>query len=85
MLQAEDRLHRSGQQKPVTIYYLIAMGTIDEMIRAAILGKLASFEEVIGNTGDTIRTDLLGMTEEAALDQLRNALMDQRGELYGEH
>lgn len=76
MLQAEDRLHRSGQMKPVTVYFLIALGTIDEMIRAAILSKLASFEDVIGNTGDTIRTDLLGMTDEEALDQLRKTIME---------
>jgi SNF2 family DNA or RNA helicase len=30
--QARDRLHRIGQEKPVTSYILVAKGTIDEQI-----------------------------------------------------
>lgn len=36
MEQAEDRLHRGGQERPVTVYYLIAQGTIDEDMAEAL-------------------------------------------------
>ncbi|KAF1744236.1 hypothetical protein MXB_2963, partial [Myxobolus squamalis] len=32
LMQAEDRVHRIGQQNEVTIIYLIAKGTIDDQI-----------------------------------------------------
>ena len=37
--QANARLHRQGQQKPVTVHRLIAIGTIDERMAKAISGK----------------------------------------------
>lgn len=37
--QANARLHRQGQQRPVTVHRLIAVGTIDERMAAAISGK----------------------------------------------
>lgn len=36
MEQAEDRLHRGGQERPVNVYYLIAQGTIDEDMAEAL-------------------------------------------------
>ena len=36
MEQAEDRLHRGGQERPVSVYYLIAAGTIDEDMAEAL-------------------------------------------------
>lgn len=37
--QANARLHRQGQTRPVTIYHLISQGTIDEKMLAALQGK----------------------------------------------
>lgn len=37
--QAEDRLHRVGQERGVTIYYIINNGTIDERILEVLDGK----------------------------------------------
>jgi SNF2 family DNA or RNA helicase len=80
LLQAEDRHHRQGAEKPVTIYYLIAIGTIDEMIRDVIIQKLQASEEILGTTGDTIRGDLRGMSDEECLDELRRTLMEDEGQ-----
>jgi len=38
-LQLNKRLHRSGQTKPVMIHHLIAEGTVDEEVMAALKGK----------------------------------------------
>ena len=79
MLQAEDRHHRPGQTLPVSIYYLIALGSIDEMIRATVLSKLRDFENIIGNIGDNIRDELLGVSEADAMEALRKTLMEDEG------
>ncbi|KAL6076217.1 SWI/SNF-related matrix-associated actin-dependent regulator of chromatin subfamily A-like protein 1 [Balamuthia mandrillaris] len=44
--QCEDRAHRIGQKDPVDVLYLVARGTLDEMIWDLIEQKL----EVLGNT-----------------------------------
>lgn len=37
--QANARLHRQGQERPVTVYRLLAAGTVDERMAAALDGK----------------------------------------------
>lgn len=37
--QANARLHRQGQQHPVTVYKLVCTGTVDERAAAALAGK----------------------------------------------
>ncbi|CAD7974892.1 unnamed protein product [Amoebophrya sp. A25] len=49
--QAEDRMHRIGQTKPVTIDYLCAIGTLDERI----FGLLNNKEAVISTVLDGAR------------------------------
>jgi SWI/SNF-related matrix-associated actin-dependent regulator 1 of chromatin subfamily A len=41
LFQAEDRCHRIGQIQPVTIQYLVAKGTIDDIIWDMLNKKLA--------------------------------------------
>ncbi|KAH6558996.1 hypothetical protein KP509_1Z033000 [Ceratopteris richardii] len=38
--QAEDRCHRIGQSKPVTVYRLVTKGTVDEDIYSIAKRKL---------------------------------------------
>lgn len=71
LLQAEDRLHRFLQQNPVLIQYVIALGTADELIAAGCIGKLATFEQVIGKTDDGLRGSLEG-EEKSDMDILRD-------------
>jgi SWI/SNF-related matrix-associated actin-dependent regulator 1 of chromatin subfamily A len=69
LAQCEARLHRFGQKNPVLIQYMIALSTADELIREAVIEKLATFEAGIGKTDDGLRTSLEGKRE---LDVLRN-------------
>lgn len=51
-LQSEDRAHRIGQEHPVTYIDLIAPGTVDEQIVAALRNKMDIASEL---TGDQLR------------------------------
>lgn len=46
--QAEDRLHRKGQEKPVTIYELLATNTVEERIEAMLNHKEGLIGSVLG-------------------------------------
>ena len=49
--QATDRAHRIGQTKPVTVYRLIARGTVEERIIAMHRDKRALVASVLDGTG----------------------------------
>lgn len=51
--QAEDRCHRMGQTKPVTIYRFIAESTIEEGMAMVAKEKLNLEREVTGEDGDS--------------------------------
>lgn len=53
-MQAEDRTHRIGQKKAVTIYYLVAMGTIEESIVRMIDAKREVVNAAVGEGDRTI-------------------------------
>lgn len=46
-MQANARLHRQGQQKAVIIHHLIAKGTIDEQVMAALARKRLGQEDLM--------------------------------------
>jgi superfamily II DNA or RNA helicase len=51
--QAEDRVHRIGQEKPVFVYHLWIKDTVEERIFKILARKRAEFEEVIGGISNT--------------------------------
>ncbi len=50
--QASDRAHRIGQQRPVTIYRLVAKGTIEERILRLHAGKRDLADGLLAGTDD---------------------------------
>lgn len=66
--QREGRAHRMGQTKPVTVYNLIAKGTIDEYVASVLHRKSVNANEVLG---DSIRLAAEGISEEDIKSILR--------------
>jgi len=60
-LQAEDRAHRTGQDKPVNVYYLLSKGTIDEDMFEIISKKQAAIENAID--GKAVHADVAKLLE----------------------
>jgi SWI/SNF-related matrix-associated actin-dependent regulator 1 of chromatin subfamily A len=48
LLQAEARVHRIGQERSVTIYYLCALGSIDEVVRERVIDRLDTIGTLLG-------------------------------------
>jgi SNF2 family DNA or RNA helicase len=66
--QATDRAHRIGQTKPVTVYRLIARGTVEERILAMHRDKRALVSSVLDGTDVAARLstrDLLALLSAA--------------------
>jgi SWI/SNF-related matrix-associated actin-dependent regulator 1 of chromatin subfamily A len=52
-VQAEDRCHRIGQQKPVTVIRLVSKNTVDEDIYEMQQRKAKMSELIMSNNGDS--------------------------------
>lgn len=72
MHQAEDRTHRIGQTLPVTIYYLVAFGTIEEKIVLMIDSKREVANAVLGESERTL-------SEDGILDALLDGILETKG------
>lgn len=73
LLQAEARVHRIGQGKKVTYYYLIGLGTVDEVIRSRVIERLEHFVELMGGIGgdeDQLADDLGRKNEDELIAEI---------------
>ncbi len=80
LVQGEGRLDRPGQTNPVLCLYLVALGTIDEVIRDRIVGKLQVIDATVGAADKSFCADLK-LDEDDAFAALRESLREL-GEEY---
>lgn len=73
--QAEDRTHRIGQTMPVTVYYLLLLGSIEEKIAKMIDSKREVVNSILGEGDRTIQ-------EAGILDAVLDDLLDEIREPY---
>jgi SNF2 family DNA or RNA helicase len=71
MDQAEARCHRLGQKTPVTIYYLVAFGTVEEKIVQMIDGKREVSHAIMGESERTLN-------EDGILDALLDGILEKK-------
>lgn len=80
LLQAEGRLWRFPAKMPVTLYYMVALGTVDEYIQNKVIDRLGLYDAVLGSAQEAVglQNDLIG-TETASsaeiLADLRRAIL----------
>lgn len=67
--QVEARLHRIGQTRPVTIYYLIGIGTIDELVRETVIERLDMQAELLGDSAEFVES-MRGGSDDELIAQL---------------
>jgi len=66
--QWEGRVSRLGQKRPVTIYYVVAEGTVDEHVADALVAKLPAVERIGGDKElAEAKKAITGTDDEAAL------------------
>ncbi len=57
--QAESRLHRLGQKASISIYHLLAVGTIDEVMEETVSSRMGTVTKIVdGKEIDTTETAL---------------------------
>lgn len=75
--QAMARIHRIGQSNSVIFYFLVGLGTIDEIVRSRVIERLSNFSTIVGDAPQEARlADELrgGKSEQELLNELFNSL-----------
>uniref|UniRef100_A0A915J9P0 SWI/SNF-related matrix-associated actin-dependent regulator of chromatin subfamily A-like protein 1 n=1 Tax=Romanomermis culicivorax TaxID=13658 RepID=A0A915J9P0_ROMCU len=75
LLQAEDRVHRVGQESNVEIQYLIAKGTADDSMWELVKHKL----QILGRSGlskDTMNVDSITSKDSSDVKKSKQSCMD---------
>ncbi|MDE1858823.1 MAG: DEAD/DEAH box helicase, partial [Thaumarchaeota archaeon] len=84
--QAEDRLHRIGQEKPVFAYYLEGAGTYDEHIAGLLVDKKLELDSIFGDAPDgtaleVAKADLMGFVGERLGTTLDSITQDAKARI----
>lgn len=79
ILQVEARHHRIDQTRPVLYQYLIAEGTLDDLIKHRILMKLDAFEKNIGASDHGLAETLGSKSDEEVLADMFKSLDTEAG------
>lgn len=64
LLQAEARIHRIGQLKGVIVYYLVGVGSIDEVVRERVIERLGVIATLAGGDESAMAAELGGNDED---------------------
>jgi SNF2 family DNA or RNA helicase len=78
VIQAEGRVSRQGQTRPVQIVYWIADGTVDDRVASVLLDKLPVVEQLFDESELAgLNLELRGGTDEELLAQLAEGYLEQ--------
>lgn len=69
-VQAEDRVHRLGQVRPVTITYLDARGTVDEHVASVVAQKKHLIDRLVDGDPEQDETHDTGTVAAGIIDRL---------------
>lgn len=80
LLQAEARIDRMGQKRPVLITYLIGEGTLDEIVKERVISRLDATARALegGQSAASLAGDLAGDSAEDLLQALVNSLKGEQ-------
>lgn len=79
LLQAEARVYRSGQTRPVLSKWILAKGTLDEYLANILLGKGETIAEILGDKEPQRLSEVLGSVRpESAFERFFDELKQWR-------